>query len=898
MSYDGTIDALAGGLETFATSDFNYPRFLRSIALDTLSAGKKGQDAYRYYGFDVSCGKFMNTLLLLAMKKANKLEEFRWNIRVELSRPLFRILHGIDTLQYLHLRMHPGSSIYVAPPPLQGLNQPESSGTVTPLSTTGTISGMVFHSSKSTATASSKQAAKGNPAPANPPTISGFKNLKTLEILDMDTLEYIDEINQAITASAGTLNKLRLSMSESLARTARKPPAVVDVANDSEDDIDDGFGGIPPPPMPQPPMPLSDLGSGSGDKVIIASEVKKEHEAVLGKIFGIEAAKHKSEKESDGSSTPVDDGTEDGIEGDEKFEKDGQKFIKNLLFISKKLMSASAQQKTQAQKEALEIIERAAKKYVEEQKEDAANKKKEAGVEKKDGKYADGPSKETESDTTKVDEEKKDGADEPGLFDERPAEKPKDDKEDEPKPEDIDVEGPEVVTDEDEVDTVIESTTQEDSTSMPRPSPKATTAATEDPSKTPINNVIGNLATDGAKEQLRLAHENYLENGAQETANALEAQRGDKQAMTQYVRLTRGLQLKTLAIYLIPIRASILSKAVDLRCLKRVTLLNVGPQAAFWKHMTKLNEEEPLPLNKIHSDNVTMEFLKLVEALPKVTELFLLERSSKNQESSFAPKTSVTAQQIRKTALSKHWNTLRRLVIKNENDYSWDCNERFLEILCRRGNMLEELGISFSSKGVVCLLHSFLCYPRLFLTFKHHLRQALITLKHHLLQSLHGMATLKALHILAFRNDDTCHWVLREVRKFIVDIVSQHPEMKLEWIAQDGGVDRLIWEKAEPKTSSSKTKSKGKGKDKQKGPAPIFPSFNTLLQGEKESGSSSEGESEEDVNANGVPTPGSFYGAASKKKAYKLKCKVQDNGKFYDVWGVRMWKKEILTGRV
>ena len=91
VSFDGSIDALAAGLETFVTSDFKYARFLRRVSLDTVTAGSKGERAYRRYTSDESCGKFMNTLMLLVMRQAKKLETFHWNIRVELSRPLYKI---------------------------------------------------------------------------------------------------------------------------------------------------------------------------------------------------------------------------------------------------------------------------------------------------------------------------------------------------------------------------------------------------------------------------------------------------------------------------------------------------------------------------------------------------------------------------------------------------------------------------------------------------------------------------------------------------------------------------------------------------------------------------------------------------------------------------------------
>jgi len=77
-SYDSPIDGLAGGLDTFVTSDYDYAKHLRDISLDTLSAGDKAETAYKPYLYSVSCGKFMNTLIHLTLKKAKSLEAFRY----------------------------------------------------------------------------------------------------------------------------------------------------------------------------------------------------------------------------------------------------------------------------------------------------------------------------------------------------------------------------------------------------------------------------------------------------------------------------------------------------------------------------------------------------------------------------------------------------------------------------------------------------------------------------------------------------------------------------------------------------------------------------------------------------------------------------------------------------
>ena len=76
-TFDSPIDGLAGGLDTFVTSEYDYAKHLRDLSLDTLSAGSKAEAAYKPYLYTYSCGKFLNTLLLLTLRKANSLESFR-----------------------------------------------------------------------------------------------------------------------------------------------------------------------------------------------------------------------------------------------------------------------------------------------------------------------------------------------------------------------------------------------------------------------------------------------------------------------------------------------------------------------------------------------------------------------------------------------------------------------------------------------------------------------------------------------------------------------------------------------------------------------------------------------------------------------------------------------------
>lgn len=77
LSFDSPIDGLAGGLDTFTTSEYDYGKHLKDLSLDTLSAGVKGEISYHPYLYSASCGKFLNTLLCLTLRKARSLETFK-----------------------------------------------------------------------------------------------------------------------------------------------------------------------------------------------------------------------------------------------------------------------------------------------------------------------------------------------------------------------------------------------------------------------------------------------------------------------------------------------------------------------------------------------------------------------------------------------------------------------------------------------------------------------------------------------------------------------------------------------------------------------------------------------------------------------------------------------------
>ncbi|KAL9037644.1 MAG: hypothetical protein Q9214_005609, partial [Letrouitia sp. 1 TL-2023] len=60
------------------------------------------------------------------------------------------------------------------------------------------------------------------------------------------------------------------------------------------------------------------------------------------------------------------------------------------------------------------------------------------------------------------------------------------------------------------------------------------------------------------------------------------------QAMHEWIRTNHGFKLREFKIQYIPLKASLVGRALDLDVLKRITLLNAGSQEPFWKLLTRL----------------------------------------------------------------------------------------------------------------------------------------------------------------------------------------------------------------------------------------------------------------------------------------------------------------------
>ena len=195
---------------------------------------------------------------------------------------------------------------------------------------------------------------------------------------------------------------------------------------------------------------------------------------------------------------------------------------------------------------------------------------------------------------------------------------------------------------------------------------------------------------------------------AQDEIPSVDVSKFPEEAMQEYVRATHGLQLEEFSLYLIPLKGSIVARGLDLNVLKRLTLLSVGSQDPFWLLLLRLQHRSiHVSLESIHTDDVSFAFLGFLTTFEGLTELFMHERSNKQEtDQTIIARTGVDITGIRKKGLRKHIRTLKRLMIKNENDDAWDLDPKTVALLSGQGGALRELAISMSMENYVSLTNT------------------------------------------------------------------------------------------------------------------------------------------------------------------------------------------------
>ncbi|KAK3901148.1 hypothetical protein C8A05DRAFT_35192, partial [Staphylotrichum tortipilum] len=726
--FDTPVDSLAGGFDTFVTSDYNYAQYLRALCFDTLYMGDKAEVTYRPYLANLSCGKFMNTLLLLTLRKASALESFKWNIRVELSRSVYKELRQLTSLAHVHIRLQAGPSQYETPPPLpynaSQSTTPPGPAHITPLTSLPpppTFGFMpppppgAFYIPASTVPLPPlpkpprARAPKKAPVDAEPPTLSVFKKLKTLAVLDIDTLDIVPELQACLRNSAGTLTELELSFSEKLAATARKPSVDPEPEDSDQDDE-------------MVPLPVAQNDEMSAPaRVFRAQEERKTQESVLARIFDVESV---ATEKTPATTVEVEK------KGPKAKVRSEEELVNCMKTIAAKFMGElNGTNGVAASSEVVEMIAAAAKKYIE----DAKSEQGKQDADPKDSEVspsdANTPPGSTDGDAAAEASSEANGP-AVSLFSETPTPTRAKEDQGDSNPDDIDIVDPEeqlaIDPEEPPADTSApdtpapgtstppqESVPEPASTSTPPAAPTTTTTKTDPDKPAPLSTspppdytllasdlttfesqartlaaaithwratapptAVGDLGSAAAERQLHSVARTVSDMRDEVERRRAAAKSKDTEDMREYLRATRGVALTALSVYLVPVKASVLSRAVDVRALRRLTLLNVGVQAPVWALLQRENKEAPLPLREVFSDNVSAVLLGFLGELKGLEECFLLEREVKAKPESFAPKTQTGIEQIRRLVLKRHLGTLRRVMVKNLADTSWDFDDK------------------------------------------------------------------------------------------------------------------------------------------------------------------------------------------------------------------------------
>lgn len=155
------------------------------------------------------------------------------------------------------------------------------------------------------------------------------------------------------------------------------------------------------------------------------------------------------------------------------------------------------------------------------------------------------------------------------------------------------------------------------------------------------------------------------------------------------------------------------------------------------------------------------------------------------------------------------------------------------------------------------------------------------------MQYMSELTALRVLHVITFDNpDDTCSWVFREFRKFTVDVICHNPTMKLEYLAVEQALDRLVRRKPMLKPKVDK---KGKGKEMNwtsaKALAELVMGSAAVATtgGWSEDGKYDFPDSSDDED--GIVKTG-------------LRVETIDGIRFSDVTGVRIFERDVLIGRL
>ncbi|KAI1926055.1 hypothetical protein LOZ12_000518 [Ophidiomyces ophidiicola] len=766
------VDKLAGILETLTTSDFNYAAFVKEIALDAAhtspSSWTRIQSKIAYhFKYDLLCGRFLNSLLLAAIKRMTALESLRWDIKVQLNPSIFAVLGKSSSLKKLQIRMHSGRSIAS-----QSTPSPAPSSTWPPesQSTQHLPPSMLVHSHGTLPSPSVsglptqnrivKSTNFGSPAR----TFSHFKGLKSLAVLDMDSLEYISEISECISASATSLKFLRLSFSEKLALKSRKStvfdPSDSESDTQGEDELDwAGYSGTHYPNLPSPVSYLlnTTITTSTSNNAVNGRSERLAQETVLSILFGLERKEMKPQQQlfqmmENRIKAEQQHGTRLNYLDDDKIDamsRDLRRILYSLRQVGADSKRKDAEQIADKFREAADTFSQVAAEIANahEGSSDIQAKgasgletdlvpKIAAGVQNSDEGIIQSVSGEeyniaSNSSSSSIEPNPSHSA---NSHPEQPETllRPVKSEVEKQLIDLVDMEHPDTLSEGDDQEFLEcdERRTQNHALQQPRMPGK---------DKQPIRG-----------------------SGAGDTSNALENRENTEidieklpleQAIQEYIRQHHGISLEELSVKLITLKPSVICQAVNVWSLKHICLLDVGPQKAFWVMLTALNKLHPLNMTSIHSDDTGDSLLHFLNSLALVDEVFLIEPNSRTFPGPTRSESLIDIDDIREMILEKHIKNLKRLMIRNDIGSQWNLDRRTARLIAKSGTKLLELVVAVDS-----------------------------SIFHFMMHYVQFLRSLVALHVL-FSNDEFCTSLLNEIRLCAIDNILHFPALNIQYIA-------------------------------------------------------------------------------------------------------------------
>lgn len=563
--------------------------------------------------------------------------------------------------------------------------------------------------------------------PCRKRNLSHFSGLKSLAVLDIDNLDYVPELAQSIRSCSSSMKSLKLSISDRLALKARGK-SVNDVSDsDSTSETDDfqvNAPNIPPPPPPVfiDPPPVAATSSASASNTHEIRGARAAQESVLAQIFGL--GEIESQQRSDQVLEEAVLSVDQKVQVNTNLRSRGEEernFLNVLRQLSRSLSTAISNGSGPSRSlKTLELIDNVTSRYLERTGQKAELTGKATGLTSGGSSQVQASSEESQmakymKDTSELPAKMGIHTNHPitphhaedtvipafseteqgyssirttGFMETQ-------DKGDDGLSAIVDLEHPDDVEGTGEDQEFLEGDEADDKDGKVNANPDhVSEASPKDEELEQEHDARQKRKISKGKEPVR-----ELKDGG--ISAKTDSKPKVNQSLEEYIRSTHGIPLENLSIHLIPVKATVLCRAVDPFSLRHLSLLNVGPQRVLWTMLDKLRRIQPLQLTSVHTDNVTAAFLTFINALDQVTELFMFEPSTRARVESFAPRTTVKMEDIRQKILIKHTKHLRRLVIRNDEDQSWALGATAVRFLASNGSNLIELAIGLTSTSYV-----------------------------------------------------------------------------------------------------------------------------------------------------------------------------------------------------